>query len=113
METTVTLEFTAETHRQLEQLEHQFKQIHGIQVLLVMPRDEAAPALISLGIGRKGEQAELEIQRISQTLDTFLHSPERTAQKVELVTIEGDNKDITSLAAEGIAQIIREAHDNQ
>lgn len=113
METTVTLEFTAETHKQLESLEHQLKHIHGIQVLLVLPRDETAPALISLGIGKKGEQAEQAIPQIAQLLSDFLHDPERMSQKVELVTIEGENVDITSLTSEEMQRIIKDAHDNQ
>jgi hypothetical protein len=110
METTITLEFFADTHAHLERVEHEFKQIHGIQVLLVMPRDLTAPALISLGIGRKAEAA---LPRIAQMLYAALHSPDERARKIALVTIEGDNRDITSLPEDEIERIITDAYQNQ
>jgi hypothetical protein len=113
METTITLEFFADTHQHLEALEHQLKQIHGIQVLLVLPKDSTAPALISLGIGHRGEQAERAIGTIGHVLYDALHSAGERSQKISLVTIEGENIDISSLGAEEIKGIIADAYTNQ
>lgn len=115
METTITLEFFAETQQHLKELEHQLKHIHGIQVFFVLPKDENAPALISIGIGKKGEQADVAIRRITHELYDFLHSSkgETSQRKITLVTIEGERIDIAPLTSDEIKQVITEAHAGQ
>ena len=49
MDTTVTIEFTAETHHHLRTLEQRLKHIHAGQVNLVEPKGHNAPALIAIG----------------------------------------------------------------
>ncbi len=113
METTVTLEFIAESQEHLSDLEHQFKQIHGIQVLLVQPRDESAPALISLGINKKSEQLDTTIRRIVHIIYSALHRAEGPLRQSTLVTIEGNSIDITALSDEKIKEILADAVANQ
>ena len=113
MQTTITLEFTTETHEHLAELEYQLKQIHGLQVLFVPPKHKAAPTLISLGIGGKGEHANLAIRRIAHTLYDFLHRADGPSEKITMVTIKGENIDITPLAADQIRQIVADAYANQ
>lgn len=114
MEITCTLEFTLEARPHLGELEHELKQIHGIQVLLVLPKDENAPALISLGVGRRGEHAEIAIRRITHVIYNFLHGiAPQAARKIILVTSNGESVDITSLPSEDIKQIISEAYASQ
>lgn len=117
MATTITLEFTSDTHQHLHELEHQLKQIHGVQVFFVPPRDKAAPVLISLGLSKKGEQADLEIRRVAHTLYEFLHdskSEETGSQKtITLVTIEGESVDIAPLSADEIREIVSKAYVGQ
>ena len=115
MEPTITLEFTADTRQHLHTLEHQLKQIHGVKVFFVEPRDEAAPVLISLGLSKKGEQANLEIRRVAHTLYDFLHSSEQDESRktITLVTIEGESVDIAPLAEDEIREIIGKAYAGQ
>lgn len=114
MEPTITLEFTSDTRQHLKTLEHELKQIHSVQVFFVEPRDETAPVLISLGIGKKHE-AEVAIRRIAHTLYDFLHSSanEETKKTLTLVTIEGDSVDIAPLSEEEIKTIIEQAYTGQ
>lgn len=114
METTITLECSSDTRQHLRGLEHELKQIHGIQVLFVEPKDETAPVLISIGISRKEEQAEQAIRRITHTLYDFLHgASESEAPKITLVTIEGESVDLAPLTSDDIKQVITEAHAGQ
>lgn len=115
METTITLECTLDTRQHLKELEHELKQIHGLQVFFVPPKDETAPVLISIGIPRKEEQADLAIRRITHTLYDFIHSSasETSRRKIHLVTIEGERVDIEPLNSDEIRQIITEAHAGQ
>lgn len=114
MEPTITLEFTSDTRRHLHELEHQLKQIHGVKVFFVEPRDETAPVLISLGLSKKGEQADLEIRRVAHTLYDFVHDSEAESQRtITLVTIEGNSVDIAPLAEEEIREIIGQAYAGQ
>lgn len=114
MEPTITLEFTSDTRRHLHELEHQLKQIHGVTVYYVEPRDNSAPVLISLGLSKKGEQANLEARRVAHTLYDFLHDSERDGQKsITLVTIEGESIDIAPLAEEEIREIVNRAYAEQ
>lgn len=114
METTCTLEFPLEARQYLETLEHEFKQIHGIQVLLVVPESSAVPALISLGVGRGGEHAEIAMRRITHILYDFLHgSASEAARQIVLVTNEGESIDITSLPSEDIKLILARAYASQ
>lgn len=115
METTITLECTLETHEHLKELEHELKQIHGLKVFFVEPRDADAPVLISISVLHKGEQAELAIRRIAHTLYDFVHSSteESGQRKLTLVTIEGESIDIEPLSNDEIWRIIDEAHAGQ
>jgi hypothetical protein len=115
MEPTITLEFSSDTREHLHTLEHELKQIHGVQVFFVEPRDEDAPVLISVGVSKKGEQADLEIRRISHTLYDFLHNAasDESQKIINLVTIEGERVNIAPLAAEEIKEIISNAYAGQ
>ncbi len=113
MTTTITLEFIGEPR--LKELEHELKQISGLTVFLVEPRDEAAPVLLSIAIGKHGEQAEMAIRRITHTIYDFLHSSAQqvSQQSVTLVTIEGDSVNIAPLSSDEIRQIIANAYAGQ
>jgi hypothetical protein len=115
METTLTLECTGVAHKDLEELEHQLKHIHGLKVFLVMPKDEKAPVLLSIGMNRRDEQADLTVRRIGHVLYDFLHRsasvPAR--EKITLVTIEGESIDIAPLASDEIKHIIATAYAGQ
>ncbi len=115
MEPTITLEFTSDTRQHLHELEHELKAIHGVKVYFVEPRDEAAPVLISLGLSRKGEQADLEIRRIAHVLYDFLHSSEsdESQKTITLVTIEGESVNIAPLSSDEIRDIIAQAYAGQ
>lgn len=115
MATTITLEFTSDTRQHLKELEHELKQIHGMVVFFVEPRDETAPVLISLDVGKKGEQAELAIRRSAHVLYDFLHNRTSEEQRatITLVTIEGESVDIAPLAEEEIKEIISQAYAGQ
>lgn len=115
METTITLECTLETHEHLREFEHELRQIHGLKVFFVEPRDAGAPVLISISVLHHGEQADLAIRRIAHTLYEFIHSSAREpgARRVTLVTIEGESVDLADLSSDQIRQIITEAHEGQ
>jgi phage-related protein len=115
MEPTITLEFTSGTRRHLHELEHELKEIQGVKVYFVEPRDESAPVLISLGLSRKRERAEMEIRRIAHVLYDFLHSSasEESQRAITLVTIEGESVDIAPLSSEEIREIIGHAYAGQ
>jgi len=115
METTITLECLLETREHLKELEHELKQIHGVKIFYVEPRDTDAPVLISISVLHKGEQAELAIRRIAHTLYEFVHSSAEVVgqRKLTLVTIEGESVDLEPLSSEELRQIIDEAHAGQ
>jgi hypothetical protein len=108
----LTLEFTSESREQLKNLEHQLKGIHGVQVFYVEPKDVTAPVLISLGLSRKHEKAELETRGIAHVLYDFVHggAGEEAQKTITLVTIEGDSVDIATLSEEAIEETIRRAY---
>ena len=110
MEPTITLECTLDDWEQLKELEHQLKQIHGLTVFLVEPKDDDAPVLISVSIGKENEQTEARIRRVAHTLYDFVHGSEVVQLQASLVTIEGERVDILSLTAEEIVQQINEAY---
>lgn len=114
MEPTITLECAADS-QQLHELEHQLKGVHGTRVYFVAPADRVAPVLISLGLSRKGEQADLEIRRIAHILYDYLHSSEQDPgqQAVTLVTIEGERINIALLSSNEIRDIIEQAYAGQ
>jgi hypothetical protein len=113
METTVTLEFIADSLLPLRTLEHELKAIHGLKVFFVEPKDQTAPVLISLGMNKKDEQADVRIRRITHTLYEFLHSSDAQQIQVTLVTIEGESVNIVALESEEIRQIIARAYAEQ
>ncbi|HVU66111.1 MAG TPA: hypothetical protein VHD63_03240 [Ktedonobacteraceae bacterium] len=115
METTITLECSSRKRGHFKELEHELKQIHGLKVFFVEPRDSEAPILISLSVLHQGEHAELAIRRIAHTLFAFIHgnTDEPAPLPITLVTIGGESRDLTPLAEEEIRQIISEAHAGQ
>ncbi|MFL5692915.1 MAG: hypothetical protein ACJ795_14015 [Ktedonobacteraceae bacterium] len=115
MVTTVTIEFTSDTHQHLKELEHQLKHIHDVKVDLVEPRDHTAPALVAIAIDKTGARAEAAAQNVAQVLYNFLHD-EASAQSqktISLVTIEGERIDIESLAVPQIKEIIYTARERE
>jgi hypothetical protein len=104
MDTTVTIEFTAETHHHLKVLEQRLKHIHAVQVNLVEPKGHNAPALIAIGIEKSGVLAERAAQSIAQVLYDFLH--EEGQKSISLVTIEGERMDIAPLSIDEIRNIL-------
>lgn len=115
MEPTITLEFTADTREHLKTLEHDLKQIHGVQVFFVEPKDETAPVLISLGIRKRDEQVDMTIRHITHTLYDFVHggAGEESQRTISLVTIEGERVAVAPLAYDALKQIIIEAYTGQ
>ena len=115
METTITLECTLETREHLKELEHELKQIHGLKVFFVEPRDADAPILISISVLHKDEQADQAIRRITSTLFDFVHGSGVVPgqRKITLVTIEGESVDLVPLSSDEIQQVITEAHAGQ
>lgn len=114
METTITLECALETREHLKELEYELKQIHGLKILYVEPKEADAPVLISISVLHKGEQAELAIRRIAHTLYEFMQgSGEAGQRKITLVTIEGESVDLAALSSEKMRQLISKAHAGQ
>jgi hypothetical protein len=108
LDTTVTLEFTAETHHHLRTLEQRLKHIHAVQVDLVEPKDHSAPALLAIGIEKRGATALRAVQSVAQVLYDFLHEETTTQgqKKISLVTIEGERRDIAPLSVEEIRSLL-------
>src|SRR5579883_1772800 len=108
METTITLECSLREREHFKELEHELKQIHGLKVFFVEPRDDEAPLLLSLSVLHQGEQAELAIRRVAHTLFAFIHgnTDELAPLSITLVTIEGESRDLTSLKEEEIRSLI-------
>ncbi len=104
MDTTVTIEFTAETHQHLRVLEQRLKHIHAVQVNLVEPKGHNAPTLIAIGIEKSGALAERAAQSIAQVLYDFLR--EEGQKSISLVTIEGERMDIAPLSIDEIRNIL-------
>jgi len=101
VDTTVTIEFTAETHHHLKVLEQRLKHIHAVQVNLVEPKEHSAPALIAIGIEKSGA---LAAQSIAQVLYDFLR--EEGQKSISLITIEGERMDIAPLSVDEIRNIL-------
>jgi len=109
---TISLEFLSDTKEHLKTLEHQLKQIHGVHVDLVEPRDTTAPALVGVGINGNAPDAA---QNVARTLYSFLHEGQSVQgqKKIYLVTIEGNRVDIEDLPVEDIYKIIATAQEGQ
>lgn len=112
MDTTITIEFFSDTKEHLRTLEQRLKHEHDVDVDLVEPRDLKAPALVAIGIKKRGERAEIAAQKVAQTLYSFLHDDPGQKQML-LLTIEGDRMDIQTLSVEQIREIILEAKANE
>ena|ERR1700730_13706014 len=114
-ETTITIEFFAETEQHLRTLESRLKHLHDVEVNLLEPKDRTHPVLISIGIDKRGERAERAIQSVAQTLYNFLHEDIHTQaqKKVFLISIEGERVDIEPLSVEEIEDIIIEAKEGE
>ncbi|HEY4388745.1 MAG TPA: hypothetical protein VGN34_30200 [Ktedonobacteraceae bacterium] len=116
METTVSIEFLADTRQHLKALEHQLKAIHDVKVDLVEPKDMKAPTLVAIAIAGNEARAEAAANSIAQVLYNFLHtaSDEQDAnKKIFLVTAEGERVDIEPLGVEEIKRIIFEAYEGE
>ncbi|GAC1429614.1 MAG: hypothetical protein PVS3B3_12970 [Ktedonobacteraceae bacterium] len=109
---TISLEFLSDTKEHLKTFEHQLKQIHGVHVDLVEPRDSSAPALVGVSIDGSVPEAA---QHVSQTLSSFIREEQsvQRQKKIYLVTIEGDRVDLENLAVEDIYKIIVTAQQGQ
>ena len=109
---TISLEFISDTKEHLKTLEHQLKQIHGVHVDLVEPRDTTAPALVGVSIDSTVSETA---QNVAQTLYSFLREEQSVQgqKKISLVTIEGNRVDIENLPVEDIYKIITTAQEGQ
>jgi effector-binding domain-containing protein len=115
LRTTINIEFTSESEEHLQILEEQLRQIHDVKVDLVEPPVHTVPALLVIGIEKRGERAERASQAVAQVLHDFLHEDDDTQsqKKIFLVTIEGDRTDIEDLSVEQIERIIFEAEEEE
>ena len=104
----VTIEFFSDTEGHLQMLESQLKHIRDVDVYLVEPKDEGAPALVAIGIKKSGERAAVAAHNIAQTLYDFTHDPTsaQSQKKILLFTIEGGRIDLEPLTPEEIEGII-------
>lgn len=111
---TITIEFFSDTGEHLKILEHQLKHIRDVDVYLIEPKDPNAPALVAIGINKKGERAERAIQNVAQVLHNFIHDSSVQGQKkILLFTIEGERVDIEPLSVEEIDGIIVAAKEGE
>jgi hypothetical protein len=115
MDTTISIEFFTDTKEHLKILEHRLKHEHDVDVDLIVPKDMTAPALVSIGIKKSGERAEMAAQRVAQDLYSFLHDDSGAAgqKQIFLITIEGDRVDIENLPVEEIQKIIMAAKEGE
>jgi hypothetical protein len=116
METTVSIEFLADSRQHLKELDHQLKAIHDVKVSLIEPKDIKVPTLVAIAIAGNEARAEAAANRIAQVLHSFLHAAgdgQDANKKIFLVTVEGDRVDIESLAVEEIKRIIFEAYEGE
>jgi len=115
MQTDINLEFFSDTKEHLQLLEHHLKQIHDVDVGLLVPKDATAPTLIAIGLKKGGERAAKAAQQVAQVLYSFLQDePDSTGQKqLILLTIEGDRVDIAALSVEEIERIILAAKEGE
>src|SRR6266700_615553 len=116
MQTTVSIEFIANTRQHLRELEHRLKPIHDVKVDLVEPKDLKAPTLVAIAIAGNKARAEAAANRIAQVLYSFLHTENEgkdANKKIFLVTAEGERVDIEPLRVEEIQRIIIEAYEGE
>jgi len=115
MDTEINLEFFSESKEHLKLLERQLKQVHDVDVGLLVPKDATAPTLIAIGITKGGDRMVQAAQQLAQVLYSFLHEEAgATGQKqLLLLTIEGDRADIATLSAEEIERIILAAKEGE
>jgi hypothetical protein len=115
METEINLEFFSETKAHLTSLERQLKQIHDVDVGLLVPKDTNAPTLIAIGIKHGGPRALAAAQQVAQTLYSFIHNEAGLAghKQLLLVTNDGDRVDIAMLSAEEIERNIVAAREGE
>ncbi len=115
MDTTITLEFFAETKEHLKILEQQLKHERDVEVSMLEPKDAKAPVLVAIGIKKHGERAEKATQRVAQILYHFLHDEAgaKGQKQIFLFTIEGDRVDIETLSVEDIEGIIWAAKEGE
>lgn len=115
MDTEINLEFFSESKEHLTLLEHRLRQIHDVDVGLLVPKDTNAPTLIAIGIKHSGARALGAAHEVAQTLYSFIHDEAGVANQKQLLllTIEGDRVDIATLSAEEIERIIVAAKEEE
>jgi|SRR5579864_3702449 len=115
MDTEINLEFFSESKEHLTLLERQLKQVHDVDVGLLVPKDASAPALIAIGIKKSGDRAAKAAQHVAQVLYNFLSNEAGTdgQKQLLLLTIEGDRVDIATLSVEEIEAIILAAKEGE
>ncbi len=117
VEPTINIEFASDqrTETHLKSLEHQLKEVKGVEYDLLEPKDHRAPALFVIGLEKKGGEAEDTAQSVAQLLYNFLHQDATIPQnaRINLVTAEGDRTDIGPLSVQEIREIIITAHTHQ
>ena len=68
----VTIEFFSDSEEHLQILESQLKHIRDVDVYLIEPKEAAAPALVAIGITKRGERAAVAAHNIAQVLHDFI-----------------------------------------
>ena len=104
----VTIEFFSDSEEHLQILESQLKHIRDVDVYLIEPKEAAAPALVAIGITKRGERAAVAAHNIAQVLHDFIHDEtgHQVEKKILLFTIEGGRIDLEPLTADEIEGII-------
>ncbi len=115
MDTEINLEFFTESKEHLQLLEHQLKQVHDVEVGLLVPKDATAPTLIAIGLKKGGDRAARAAEQVAQVLYNFLQDETGPAAQKQLLllTIEGDRLDIATLSVEEIERIILAAKEGE
>ncbi len=115
METEINLEFFTETKEHLHLLERQLKQVHDVDVGLLVPKDATAPTLIAIGLKKGGDRGARAAQQVAQVLYNFLQDESGPAgqKQLLLLTIEGDRVDIGELSVDEIERIIIAAKEDE
>ena len=115
MEAEINLEFFSDTREHIQLLEHQLKQVHDVDVGMLVPKDATAPTLISIGLKKGGERGAKAAQQVAKVLYSFLQDEAGTAgqKQLLLLTIEGDRVDAAALSVEEIERIIVAAKEGE
>ena len=79
----VTIEFFSDSEEHLQILESQLKHIRDVDVYLIEPKEAAAPALVAIGITKRGERAAVAAHNIAQVLHDFIHDETGTTRGIQ------------------------------